>query len=84
MAREIEVPEYVAMVRRILRALGRRARAGADPEDLALMVALRDDLEEAISGAVLCNRELGRSWSEIAGPLGLTKQAMHQRYGDKQ
>lgn len=38
--RERETPEYAAMVRRIIRAHGRRV-IHADPEDLAELVAAR-------------------------------------------
>lgn len=80
MAREVETPEYVAMVKRILRAMGRRA-GSADPEDLALMLELRAELEGAICHGVHGLRAQGHSWADIAGPLGISRQAVFQRYG---
>lgn len=67
------------MVRRILRAHGRRV-AAADPEDLAELVAMRDTLEGAIHIAVRGLIENGRSYGDIARALGITRQAVHSRY----
>ncbi len=78
---ERETFEYAAMMRRMLRAHGRRV-ADADPEDLTDLIALRDDLEAAIADAVRGQREQhGRSWSDIARGLGTTRQNAQQRYG---
>ncbi len=81
MKRERENPEYAGMLRRMIRAYGRRV-ADADPEDLADLVALRAELDAAIAAAVTGQREQhGRSWSEVARGLGMTKQSAHERYG---
>lgn len=78
---ERETFEYAAMMRRMLRAHGRRV-ADADPEDLTDLIALRDDLEAAIADAVRGQREQhGRSWADIARGLGTTRQNAQQRYG---
>lgn len=77
----IETPEYAAMLKRMIRAYGRRV-ADADDVDLAQMLELRAELETAISAAVAGQRERhGRSWAEIARGLGVTRQAAQMRYG---
>lgn len=80
-AQRHETTEYAAMLRRMIRAYARRV-ADADEADLAEMVALREQLEDAISIAVRGQRAQGHSWSYIARGLGTTRQAAHQRYGD--
>ena len=77
----VETPEFAAMVRRVIRAYGRRVVHGDEP-DLAELVGLRDVIEESIAVAVHGQRAMyGRSWSEIAAGLGTTRQAAQQRYG---
>lgn len=75
----IETPEYAAMMRRMMRAHGRRV-ADADPEDLAELVALREVLEESIASAVEGMRSR-YSWAQVARGLGTTRQAAQMRYG---
>lgn len=77
----VETPEFLQMLRRMIRAGGRRV-AVADDVDLADLVALRDELEEAIADAVRGQRQnLDRSWAEVARGLGTTRQAAQMRYG---
>ena len=79
--RDVEHGPYGRMVGRMIRAYGRRV-AGADPEDLAVMLLLRDDLERAIEAAVIGQREgQGASWADVARGLGVTRQAAQMRYG---
>lgn len=72
--------DYAGMVRRIVRAYGRRI-ANADPDDLVLILSVRDELDAAIDAAVAGMRSNGFSWSEIARPLGMTRQGAQQRWG---
>lgn len=72
--------DYAGMVRRIVRAYGRRI-ANSDPDDLALILAVRAELDEAIDNAVQGMRASGFSWAEIAAPLGMSRQAAQQRWG---
>ena len=74
--------EYIAFCRRILRAMGRRI-GSADPEDLGEMLALRDELDEAIVKSVVGLRESGYSWAEIARATGTTRQAAFARWASK-
>ncbi len=78
----VENPEFAAMVRRILRAYARRVATG-DIEALADMVALAEDLDAAIASAVAGLRaEPHRySYADIAARLGVTRQAVHSRWG---
>ena len=79
--REIETTEYLAMVRRLLRAAGERV-GNADEVELAELVELREHLEQAITEAVTIQRgRWGRSWAEIGRGLGTTRQAAQQHYG---
>lgn len=77
----VETMEYAAMMRRMVRAYGRRV-ADCDIEDLAELIALRGDLEAAIADAVHATRERHRrSWADIARATGTTRQAAQQRWG---
>jgi hypothetical protein len=77
----IETPEYAAMLRRMIRAYGRRV-GEADDVDLAEMVAMREVLEEAIADAVAGQRaNYDRSWAEVARGLGVSRQYAQRRYG---
>ena len=78
---KVETPSFAAAVRRLIRAHGRRVAAG-DVEDLAELLALRDELDEAIAVAIRGQREdLGRSWADIARAAGTSRQAAYQRWG---
>lgn len=69
------------MVRRMIRAHGRRVIDG-DDADLAELAELRTVVEEAIAVAIAGQRERwDRSWAEIARGLGTTRQAAQMRYG---
>ena len=78
--RQVENDEYARFVRRVVRAYARRV-AGGDVEALAEMTGLATELDEAIGQAVIGLREAGYSWSEIAGRLGVSRQAAQQRWG---
>lgn len=79
--RRVETPEYVGMLKRMIRACARRVADG-DDVDLADMIELRDEVEAAIASAVAGQRELhGASWADVARGLGTTRQAAQMRYG---
>lgn len=79
---DVELAEYLGMVKRILRAAGRRAGDG-DEVDLTDLVQLREHMETAIASAVAGQRAAGASWSRIGAGLGVTRQSAHERYGGK-
>lgn len=80
MAKFRETAEYAGMVRRVIRAYGRRV-ADRDVEELAGLAALRGEVEAAIQDAVDGLRSSDYSWADIARVLGTTRQGAQQRYG---
>lgn len=79
--REVETPEYLAMLQRLMKAAARRV-GDADDVDLAELVKLRGFVDEAITSAITVQRtKWDRSWADIGRSLGITRQAAQQRYG---
>jgi hypothetical protein len=78
--RTVENDEYARFVLRVVRAYARRV-AGGDVDALADITGLATELDEAIGQAVIGLRKAGYSWAEIAGRLGVTRQAAQQRWG---
>lgn len=78
MARERETPEFASMVRRQVRALGRRVADG-DPVDLGEFRALQSEVDDALRTAVRGLRDR-HSWAQIAEGLGTTRQSAHERF----
>jgi len=74
--------EFAGFVRRVVRAHARRIAAG-DVEALADLVQLSAGVDQAVADAVAGLRRLGYSWAEIAGRLGISKQAAQQRWGGR-
>ena len=78
--RTVKNDEYGEFIRRILRACSRRV-AGGDIEALALMTGLAGELDNVIGQAVNGLRAQGYSWAEIGARLGISRQAVQQRWG---
>lgn len=76
----VETVEYLGMVRRMIRAAGRRV-GEADEVELRMLDELRADLDAAVRAAVDGQRDLGRSWAHVGGALGITRQSAQQRFG---
>jgi hypothetical protein len=75
-----ETADYVGMMRRCVKALGRRAADG-DLDALAAMTELRDLLGEVQGEAARDARDAhGFSWTEIADALGTSRQNARQRF----
>jgi hypothetical protein len=68
------------MDRKELSSLGRDATAADPAVGLRAAAALRRVAEQLELEHVKRARQLGWSWREIALPLDLTKQAVHQKY----
>lgn len=78
----VETPDYVAFARRIIRAAGRRVATGDDWE-LAEILSLREEVEDAIAAGVAGLRAQGHSWAYIADGLGVTRQTAYERYAKR-
>jgi hypothetical protein len=76
----VENDDYGAFARRIVATHGRRIAAG-DVECLRDLVALAEDVDRATDTAIAGLRRARYSWAEIAGRLGITRQAAQQRWG---
>jgi DNA-directed RNA polymerase specialized sigma24 family protein len=79
--RRIENDEYAAFARRVLRAYGRRIAQG-DIDAITELSTLSGEVEAALGSAVLGLRLLGYSWADIAKRLGVTRQAVHERWSE--
>lgn len=74
-----ETPDVAAAVVRLVSAIGKRVADG-DPEDLAALVAVERAVAEAFTLGVDGLRATGRSDGEIGRVLGVSKQAVAQRW----
>jgi hypothetical protein len=79
--RHVENDEYAAFARRVLRAYGRRIALG-DIDAITELNNLFEEVESALGRAVLGLRLLGYSWAEIGKRLGVTRQAVHERWSE--
>ncbi|WP_300614586.1 hypothetical protein [Trebonia sp.] len=77
--RHVENDEYAAFVRRVLRAYARRIATG-DIDAITELSGLSEDVETALGNAVAGLHLLGYSWADISTRLGVTRQAVHQRW----
>jgi hypothetical protein len=74
-----EAPELAASARRLVVALGRRVADG-DPDGLRLLADLRAAVGAAEQAAVAGLRRQGHSDGTIGAELGISKQAVRQRW----
>lgn len=71
---------YLAALRRMIRAAA--VRAGENIEALPGLIALADDLDQAIGNAVTQLRAGQEySWSAIGQRAGITRQSAQERWG---
>lgn len=82
--RVVESSDFDAFARRILRAYARRVAAG-DIEALAGLAMLSSEVDTVVREAVRGLRAVPYrySWDEIGSRLGVSRQAVQMRYGDK-
>lgn len=71
--------EFGAFARRVIRAYARRV-ANGDVEALSDMVQLSAALDAALQDAANGLHDFGYSWTEIAARLGVSRQAVRQRW----
>lgn len=74
-----ETPDVVAGACRFIQAIGRRI-ACEDPDDLAYLVTLDQELRQAWAAAVAGIRQSGFTDREIGQVLGTSRQAVEQRW----
>jgi hypothetical protein len=74
-----ETPDVASAVARMIRSIGVRC-AGDDPDTLILLRELEQALEHAWATAIEGMRASGHSDRVIAGELGVTRQAVEQRW----
>lgn len=74
-----ETPDVTEATGRLIRAIGQRV-ATEDPEDLALIVQLEQEVRQAFAVAVNGIRASGFTDREIGAALGTTRQAVEQRW----
>lgn len=79
MKRHVETIDFLAAVRRMMRAAGRRV-ADADEHELAELLAIRAEVDAAIEQAVRGWRAQDRSWAQIGAAAGMSKQAAFKRW----
>lgn len=75
-----ETPDVARAVERLVRAIGRRVAADGIPEYLEELRRVERALDAAHREAVDGLRALGFSDTEIGRPLGVTRQAVRQRW----
>lgn len=70
-------PQQVDKLRTLLSALTPKAN---DAEGIGQLEALRSDWEAMIADQARALNRAGVPWSEIAKPLGISRQTAHWRY----
>jgi hypothetical protein len=81
---KVENDVYRGFMGRAFKAYGRRIGAG-DIAALPELASLEKDLDAALLDAVgqLIQEPHCYSWSEVAAQLGVTRQAVQQKYGKR-
>lgn len=70
----------IDMVARMIRAAGRTV-AGYDPDQLGRLQALHAQIDRAMVTAIAGQRRAGVTWAAIGAELGVTKEAVIQKWG---
>lgn len=78
-SRTITSAQFVAFLRRVVRASARRVAEGDGPELLELF-AVREDLDDAICTAIEGQLAIGKSWAQVAAGMNMTRQGAQQWY----
>jgi hypothetical protein len=75
-----ETPDVSKAVVRLTRAIGNRIATDGIPEYMIELVHVQAALDDAYRTAVEGLRRMGFSDADIGGALGVTKQAVQQRW----
>jgi hypothetical protein len=80
----VELAEYAAMARRVVRAFGRRFAEEGDEPELRDLYLLQQEVDEAMRQAVAHMRSRGGdiSWRRIGRAVGMTGEGARQRWDD--
>lgn len=78
-SRTITPDDYLAMLRRFLRNAGEKVGTG-DPEQIADLLALKDEIDKAAAIAIARQRRTGITWVSIGEALGVTKEAVIMKW----
>lgn len=65
----------------MMQGLDTQANTGAPDETLRTLAGVRDEAERLITNEVIQARANGMSWTAIGKALGISRQAVSQRYG---
>ncbi len=77
-------PERNRVIRQELYELFERLSSGQAPLDLVEDVPILEDFVDDFGQARIADaRAVGASWSEIAGRLGVSRQAAHKRFSGR-
>jgi hypothetical protein len=74
--------ERETVLRRELHAVLARLSAGRQPLDLVADIPVVEDFVDDLAQARIADaRAAGSSWADISARLGVTRQAVHKRFG---
>lgn len=82
MPRSDKDPANLDMIRRMVRSAGRTV-ADYDEDQLARLNAVHGYVDDAMGDAICRMRARGVTWDRIGRSLGVTRQAVIQRYGGR-
>lgn len=80
--RHRETWDHLGMLKRNLKAAGKRAADGDEPELMDLL-AIQADWEAAVAVGIRGQLDRGMSWAYIAQGLGVKRQTAHERWAPK-
>jgi hypothetical protein len=78
--RDKDVRDFLKMMRRMIRAAGKRIEL-EDPTELAMLIEMHAELDEVIARTARALHDSDFSWGEIGRQLGMSRQAAQQRWG---
>lgn len=79
---QVDTREYLAMLRRLVRAAGTRVGNG-DADDFGELQRIHEELQLALLVAAAGLRASGHTWQDIGAATGTTRQAALMRWGSK-